>query len=322
MRVLVLGGTGLVGWAIRRLVADQNGNGNGNGEWIFVSSKQADLRNMKETCALLKRTKPTHVIHLAANVGGLFKNLAHNADMLMDNVLINTNVIKACHRYNVQRGVFFLSTCIFPDHPEAGYPMAENDLHEGPPHPSNYGYAYSKRILDTLCQAFNQQYGREYIAVIPTNIYGPHDNFSLENGHIIPALIHKAHNAKKAGGVLTVAGTGKPLRQFMYADDIARLCIWALTSYDSTERLVFAPPASEEVCIDFIVKCIATNMGIEYVYDTDRSDGQYRKTVSNSNLMAALNRTGAEFKFTPLEEGIKKTIEWFNNSWSSIRVRV
>ncbi|XP_064124240.1 GDP-L-fucose synthase isoform X2 [Loxodonta africana] len=186
VRILVTGGSGLVGRAIQKVVAD--GAGLPGEDWVFVSSKDADLTDAAQTRALFEKVRPTHVIHLAAMVGGLFRNIKYNLDFWRKNVHINDNVLHAAF-----------------------------EIHNGPPHSSNFGYSYAKRMIDVQNRAYFQQYGRTFTAVIPTNVFGPHDNFNIEDGHVLPGLIHKVHLAKSSGSALTVWGTGKPRRQFIYS---------------------------------------------------------------------------------------------------------
>ena len=164
-------------------------------DFIFVSSKDADLTKYNETYSLFKKLEPDYVIHLAACVGGLFKNMNQKVDMFEINNLINFNVVKISHEFKVKKLICCLSTCIFPD--KTTYPIDETMLHNGPPHSSNDAYAYAKRMLEVHCKAYQEQYNDNFICVIPTNIYGPHDNYSLDDGHVIPALTHRCYLANK-----------------------------------------------------------------------------------------------------------------------------
>ncbi|XP_061634501.1 GDP-L-fucose synthase-like isoform X2 [Phyllopteryx taeniolatus] len=199
MRVLVTGGSGLVGMAIQHVVKEERGGYEGE-EWIFLSSKDANLMSMKETRDVFRKHQPTHVIHLAAMVGGLFKNLKCNLDFWRNNIHINDNVLQAAHEVGVVKVVSCLSTCIFPD--KTTYPINETMIHNGPPHESNFGYAYAKRMLDVHNRAYFEQHGHCYTAVIPTNVFGPHDNYSIEDGHVVPGLIHKTYIAKSCQFVI------------------------------------------------------------------------------------------------------------------------
>ncbi|EMP32487.1 GDP-L-fucose synthase [Chelonia mydas] len=172
-------------------------------------------RNAAETRALYEKHRPTHVIHLAALVGGLFKNIKYNLDFWRRNVHINDNVLHSAYEFGVQKVVSCLSTCIFPD--KTSYPIDETMIHNGPPHSSNFGYSYAKRMIDVQNRGYFEQHGCRFTAVIPTNVFGPHDNYNIEDGHVLPGLIHKVYLAKKNGTALTVWGTGKPRRQFIYS---------------------------------------------------------------------------------------------------------
>jgi GDP-L-fucose synthase len=172
IRVLVTGGTGLVGKAIETVIREEN---NSDEFWFFASSKDADLRDRASTHALFDRLQPTHVIHLAAMVGGLFKNLRYKVEFYRENTLINDNVMELSREFKVVKLVSCLSTCIFPD--KTTYPIDETMVHNGPPHTSNEGYAYAKRMIDVMNRCYNEEYGCNFTSIIPTNIYGPHDNY-------------------------------------------------------------------------------------------------------------------------------------------------
>lgn len=221
MIVLVTGGTGLVGKAIEAVVkADPECV---DDTWFFASSKDADLRDREQTRALFERVKPTHVIHLAAMVGGLFRNMKYKVEFYRENVLINDNVMECSRLFGVSKLVSCLSTCVFPD--KTAYPIDETMIHNGPPHTSNEGYAYAKRMIDVLNRCYAEEYGSNFTSIIPTNIYGPEDNFSIDDGHVIPGLIHKCYLAMKANTDLTIWGSGRPLRQFIYSRDLAALTV-------------------------------------------------------------------------------------------------
>ena len=200
--VLVTGGTGLVGKAIESVVKSNEAEFE-SFNFVFISSKDGDLSDLSQTRALFQRVKPNYVIHLAALVGGLFRNLDNNLDFLRVNLAINDNVLRMCHELQVIKCISCLSTCIFPD--KTSYPIDESMIHLGPPHDSNFGYSYAKRMIDILNKGYADYYKRHkdpnrsndtlFTSIIPTNVYGPHDNFNLEDSHVIPGLIHKAYTA-------------------------------------------------------------------------------------------------------------------------------
>jgi len=314
-KVLVTGGSGLVGMAIKEVVTkDPDGAGKG-AEWMFARSKDADLRDLGETMALFEKFKPTHVIHLAANVGGLFKNMKYKVEMYRENFLINDNVLHCAHTVGCQKVVSCLSTCIFPD--KTSFPIDETMVHNGPPHPSNEGYAYAKRMIDTANRCYHDQHGRMFTSVVPTNIYGRHDNYHLEDSHVVPGLMHKLLIAKQKGEPFVVRGTGKPLRQFIFSVDLAELMVWAMWEYDSVEPLILSPDEKEEVSIGDVATMIAKAMDYQgdLSFDPSFADGQYKKTASNEKLRSLR----PDYKFTSMEEGLKQSVEWFVANFDSVR---
>ena len=220
-KILVTGADGLVGSALRRI--------NPPGA-VFVMRKDADLTNFEATKKLFEKIVPTQVVHLAAQVGGIGGNAMHSGEFFRNNIMINTNVLEAARLIGVKGLISFMSTCVFPDKCE--YPLNEKNLHAGPPHSSNFGYAYAKRMLEVQSAAYRREWGCNFIVGIPTNIYGPNDNFNLTEGHVLPALIHKCYLAKQNKTPLSIWGSGEPLREFVYADDIAGLALWALEHYN------------------------------------------------------------------------------------------
>eukprot|EP00879_Flechtneria_rotunda_P031718 GHRR01034672.1.p1 GENE.GHRR01034672.1~~GHRR01034672.1.p1 ORF type:complete len:217 (+),score=36.31 GHRR01034672.1:1324-1974(+) len=204
--VLVTGGTGLVGRAVQYITEQEN---NADEQWVFVGSNDADLLSIEDTTALFDRVKPTHVLHLAAQVGGLFANMRAKVEFWRNNIIMQDNIFQACKNSKVQKLVSCLSTCVFPD--KTTYPINETMVHNGPPHFSNEGYAYAKRMVDVQNRLYQEQYGCNFTSVIPTNIFGPHDNYDLQDSHVIPGLIHKCWLAKANNKPFTILGSGKPL---------------------------------------------------------------------------------------------------------------
>ncbi|KAJ8032381.1 GDP-L-fucose synthase [Holothuria leucospilota] len=310
--IMVTGSSGLVGKAIQK-VAEEDPRP--DEKFVFVSSKDADLTSRAETEALFEKHHPTHVIHLAAMVGGLFRNLRYNLDFWRNNCLINDNVLHTSHLHDVEKVVSCLSTCIFPD--KTTYPIDETMIHNGPPHDSNFGYSYAKRMIDIQNRGYFVQHKRRYTSVIPTNVFGPHDNFNLEDGHVVPGLINKVYTAKKNGTPFTIWGTGAPLRQFIYSIDLARLFLWVLREYDEVDPIILSVGEEDEVSIKEAAESIirAFNFTGEVVYDTSKSDGQFKKTASNAKLRKFL----PDFKFTPLDVAIKETVDWFVENYDTAR---
>ena len=307
LKLLVTGGTGMVGTAINAVLNHTKY------ETIFLSSKQCDLTDNKKTLSFFQKFKPDYVIHLAANVGGLYKNMNEGVQLYEQNMDINKNVIKASHAINVKKLIATLSTCIFPD--KTTYPIDESMLHDGPPHYSNAGYAYAKRMLEVQIKIYNKQYNTNYVCVIPTNIYGENDNYNLQNAHVIPALIHKCYLAKQIGTPFVVKGTGKPLRQFIYSKDLARLMIWTLEEYEDKSPLILAPTK------EYTIKEVAEKIAKAFKYndllkfDPSFSDGQYKKTASNKKLLSICPL----IDWTEFENGIKSSVDWFVNNFDKAR---
>ncbi|OQS07520.1 hypothetical protein THRCLA_00470 [Thraustotheca clavata] len=315
MIVLVTGGSGLVGRAVEEYVKNNKLN---DETWYFTNSKEANLTDLEATKRLFLKYKPTHVLHLAAKVGGLFYNLHQPVDFYRENTLINDNVLLCAHESNVVKVVSCLSTCIFPN--EITYPIDESMVHNGLPHTSNIGYAMAKRNLDILNQCYGRQYDRCFTSVIPTNVYGPHDNFNLEESHVIPGLIHKCYLAKRDQTPFVVSGTGSPLRQFIFSSDLAALMVWAIRSYDDRNPLILSVDESAEVSIKYVAETIASALKFTgpIVFDRSKSDGQYKKTASNAK-MRSLSPSLATFNFTSFEDGITHTVGWFIQEFSSCR---
>ena len=308
-RLLVTGQSGLVGSQFK-------------GDLIALNSKVCDLRDQKSVDKIFsfytnkeiqKEFVVDKVIHTAAKVGGLGGNMRYKGEFFYDNIMINTNVIESCRKHNIKDLVVFLSTCVFPENVE--YPLTGNKIHLGPPHFSNDAYAYSKRMADIQIRAYKEQYGLNYKSVIPTNIYGINDNFDIENGHVIPSIIHKCYIARETKTPLTIWGSGKPLREFIYNKDVAVLSEWVLNNYTENEPIILS--TSEEISIKEIVDIIVEIMNFkgEVIWDTSKPDGQFRKPSDNSKIKHYL----PNFNFTPLYDGLKETIEWFESNYNKIR---
>ena len=297
-KILVTGGLGLVGSSIS---AD------------IKIGKEFDLRNSIDTNKMFEIHKPTHLIHCAGKVGGLGGNMKYKGEFFYDNIMMNTNVIEGARMSGVKNLVAFLSTCVFPDKVE--YPLTESKIHLGPPHFSNDAYAYAKRMSDVQIRAYKEQYGLNYKSVIPCNIYGPNDNYDIINGHVLPSLIHKCYLARENKTPLTIWGSGKPMREFIFSRDVAKLTEWVLHNYNESEPILLS--TSEEISIIDVVDIVVELMNFkgQVIYDSSKPDGQFRKPSDNSKIKSYL----PDFKFTPLYDGIKETIEYFEKNYNIIR---
>jgi GDP-L-fucose synthase len=312
--VMVTGGSGLVGAAIKSYI-EEEGHTLPDETWIFLSSADGDLRDRAATEQVFAKYQPTQVIHLAAKVGGLFANMRAKVEFFRENILINDNVMECCRIYQVTKLVSFLSTCIFPDN--IVYPINETMLHNGPPHPSNEGYAYAKRLIDTMNRAYKEEYGCNFTSIIPTNIYGPADNFSIESGHVIPGLIHKCHLAQKNKTDFTIWGSGTPLRQFIYSRDLAELTVWVLREYDDPSPITLSVDEAAEVSIKDVALAVAKAFDFQgnIVFDVTKADGQFQKTASNAKLRGLK----PHYKFTDINTGIQKSVDWFVEHYETAR---
>jgi len=298
-KVLVTGGYGMVGSAME--------------SQIKLSRETCDLTNPKQTEKLFQLIKPEGVIHCAGKVGGIGGNSNYKGEYFYDNLMINTNVIEASRKAGVKNLVAFLSTCVFPD--KVKYPLTVDQIQLGEPHESNYPYAYAKRMADVQIRAYREQYGINYTSIIPSNIYGPNDNFSLEHGHVMPMLIHKLYLAKQNKTDFTVWGSGKPLREFIYSKDIAKIAEWALFNYEGTDPLIIS--GDEEISIKDLVGLLVDEFKFKgkVIFDKTKPDGQLRKPSDNSKIKELL----PDFEYTPFEQGIKETVNWFIENYDEAR---
>ena len=307
-KLLITGGSGLVGSEFKN-------------SSILINSKICDLRITKDVDTLFANLTDQsqgqdtvdRVIHCAAKVGGVSANMKYKGDFFYENIMINTNVIEACRKFGVKKLVSFLSTCVFPD--KIDYPLTEAKIHLGPPHTSNDAYAYAKRMADIQIRSYREQYGLNYKSVIPCNVYGPNDNYDLENSHVLPAIIHKCYLAKKNNSPLTIWGNGESLREFIFSKDVAFLSEWVLENYDEEEPIILS--SSEEVSIKQLVNLVVELMEFEgeVIWDESKPNGQYRKPSDNSKIKKYL----PNFEFTSLREGLKETIDFVKNNYSLIR---
>eukprot|EP00033_Pygsuia_biforma_P003383 GCRY01003706.1.p1 GENE.GCRY01003706.1~~GCRY01003706.1.p1 ORF type:complete len:303 (-),score=10.12 GCRY01003706.1:504-1412(-) len=296
--ILVTGGSGLVGQGLQFVVKNERCCKDEN--WVFLSSKDGDLRCSEDTRKIFEKHQPTHVIHLAAQVGGLFKNMKSKLTMCRDNILLNDNVLHFAHVFRVSKLLSCMTTCAFPD--KISYPIDETMMHLGPPHFSNEGYAYAKRMLDVYNRLYHDEFGMQFTSLILTNVFGPYDNYNMEDGHVIPGLIHRCHQAKMNNEPFVVWGSGKPLRQFVYSLDVGRLFSWALDHYEEIDPILIAGDEKDEISIGKAAELIACAMDYEghILFDSTKADGQFKKTVTN----AKLKRLNPDFCFTNFEEGL------------------
>ena len=299
-KIYVAGHRGLVGSAIyRRLIQEGYTN-------VVVRARQElDLTQAADVDRFFAEERPEYVFLAAAKVGGILANNTYPGDFIRENLAIQLNVIDAAKRYGVKKLVFLGSSCIYPKH--APQPIKEEYLMTGPLEPTNEPYAVAKIAGIVMCQAYNRQYGTNFISLMPTNLYGPGDNFDLETSHVLPALIRKFHEAKvNSSPTVTVWGTGTPRREFLHVDDMADAAVFLMNNYDSGE--IINVGTGEDVSIRELAELIARIVGFqgELVFDTSKPDGTPRKLLDVSRLHAL----GWRAKIS-LEEGIRSTYEWY-----------
>ncbi|MFC4313411.1 GDP-L-fucose synthase family protein [Steroidobacter flavus] len=301
-RVFVAGHRGLVGSAIvRRLQAE------GYRNLLLRSSAELDLRNQAAVDRFFEQERPEFVYLAAAKVGGILANDSYPADFIRDNLQIQTNVIDAAYRFGVRKLAFLGSSCIYPKH--APQPMPESCLLTGPLEPTNEWYAVAKIAGVKMCQAYRKQYGFNAISVMPTNLYGPGDNFDLNSSHVLPALIRKFHEAKQRGeGEVVVWGTGTPRREFLHVDDLADACVFLLERYDSPEPINVG--WGEDISIAELAALVgaAVDYSGKLRFDTSKPDGTPRKLLDVTRLRAL----GWAPKIQ-LRDGVAATYRWFTS---------
>ena len=307
MKILVTGGTGMVGRGFLNVDSSH--------DIKLVGSKDYDLSDYQSACKMIQENLPDAIIHLAARVGGVKSNTDFVADFYHQNVMINSNVLQAAHVNGVEKLVSLLSTCVYPD--KVSYPLTEDQIHNGRPHKSNFGYAYAKRMLDVHSRALRQQYGRNYICAVPNNLYGPGDYFDLENCHVLPAIIRKVYEAKALGKEVVLWGDGSPLREFTFSGDIAKVLLFLLENY--TGEMPINIGQTGEQTISEVTQKICTIMDYDYNmirWDMTKPAGQYKKPSSNDEL----KRLGwCIDDYTPIEDGLLKTCRWFEKQYPRIR---
>lgn len=299
-RIYVAGHRGLVGSAIlRRLLRD------GHTNLLTRSRQELDLTDQAAVMDLFASERIEYVFLAAAKVGGILANMSNSAQFIYENLAIQTHVINACHRFGVRKLLFLASSCVYPR--QAPQPTPESALLSAPPEPTNEGYAIAKIAGIKMCEAYNRQYGTNFISAVPCNAYGPNDNFDLQSAHVVPALLRKFHTAMTSGTPdVIVWGSGTARREFLHVDDLADACLFLMRSYDRNELINVG--AGSDVTILELARLIKGVVGYtgEIRLDPSKPDGIPRKLVEVSRLYGL----GWRPKI-PLREGLKHTYEWF-----------
>lgn len=300
-KIFVAGGqSGLVGTAIVRSLEKK-----GFVRIITRTRREVDLLNQHSVHNFFEKEKPEYVFLAAAKVGGIWANNTQKADFIYDNLQIQTNVIHAAWKYEVKKLLFLGSSCIYPK--QAKQPIKEKYFMTGPLEPTNDAYAMAKIAGIKMCQSFNDQYKTHFISVMPTNLYGPHDNFDLESSHVLPAMIRKFHEAKKRRDKEVVLwGDGSPRREFLYVDDMADACVFLMKTYDDSEIINIGCGKDQTIKkLAHLVKDIVGFKGT-IVWDTSKPNGMMRKQLDVTRLFTLGWRPKMDLK-----TGIEKEYDWF-----------
>lgn len=306
MKILVTGKNGLCGSALwRQLEGSQH-------DFSFVASKDYDLRDTRHVRTLFDKERPDCVIHTAAKVGGILANMTYPEEFLHDNLMMNANLIRACVDYRVERLFAFSSVCVFSDNLTM---LEEDKINDGPVYEANAAYGYAKRMVDAHIVAAKKQFGlKNWCSIIPGNIFGPNDLFSIDKGHIVPAVMHKMFLAKQQGTDLKMIGDGLSLREFIYVDDLARV-IFELLNKDVPDKIIVS--GRTEMSIRDVVSVMADIAGFDgkIIWDATTPNGQRSRPSSKERLDNLLS----DFRYTSVRDGLAETWNWFCVNYPNIR---
>lgn len=306
MKVLITGSNGLLGNALKELLGETH---------IYHTRKDADLTDEKSTKEYItyhvKNSGVDTIIHCAAKVGGVQANSTNNQTFFIENYKINNNVINESFENGVKNFVNLSSTCIFPD-TNITYPLTADQIDIAPPHPSNHGYSYAKRLSGYQTKTIRQLTGNNWITIVPTNVYGPHDNFHPDHSHMIPGIINRAYNCKKNNEDFVVWGDGSPLRQFIHSKDLAKIILWSIDNWNND--IPFMAVNDNEHSVMDIVKIVAKKFDIDsdkLIFDETKPRGQFRKPAKSD--------IPKDYEYINIEQGITETIDWFINNYKTLR---
>lgn len=301
MSILITGGSGLLGRAIEF--------------GLKPSKKDLDLLDYNSLYNYIEKNNIKEIIHCAAKVGGVKENMNNMFSFFYENLQINLNILKICADFKLNNSTFLLSTCIFPA--DAALPLLENQIHLGVPHYTNYGYAYSKRMLHVGTESLLEQFKVNTRCIIPCNLFGKNDNFNLNSGHVIPSLIHKCYLAKITNSDFIVWGSGKAEREFMYADDLAKILklIHIERRTDIPSTMIISPDRT--FTIQEIVESISKKLNYDgkIIFDKSEPDGILKKPSNNS----IFKKYFIDFKFTEFDDALSSTIEYFIKNYNTVR---
>jgi GDP-L-fucose synthase len=299
-RVYVAGHGGLVGSALLRRLRRE-----GYGNVLTATREQLDLRDQAAVNYWFKANRPEYVFLVAGTVGGILANSTRPAEFIYDNMMIHGTVVHASHLFGAKKLLYLGSSCIYPR--LADQPITEDQLLAGPLEPTNEWYALAKITGIKLCQAYRRQYGCNFISAMPTNLYGPNDNFDLQSSHVLPAMIRKFHEAKEAADpTVEIWGTGSPMREFLHVDDLADACLFLMDRYEDAEHINVG--TGQDLTIRDLAELVGSIVypDAELVFDTSKPDGMPRKVLDVSRL----KNLGWQ-PTIPLPQGVRSTYEWF-----------
>jgi GDP-L-fucose synthase len=302
-RILVTEPDGMIGGAIARALARRASE-----RFCLLDSSEVDLRDAVAVSRFFEEERPTHVFLAAGKKGGILANQRFPADLMLDNLAVLPNVIRAAFQAGVRRLLYLGSSCLYPrDCPQ---PMEERSLLAGPFEPTNEAYSMAKMAALKLCQAIRKQYGRSFISAIPTNIYGPGDDFDPDNAHVVAAMIRKFHDAREARhGSVTLWGTGQARREFIFSEDLGRACVFLMEQYDDIEPINIG--AGSDLSIHELAEQVRSAVGFDgkIRFDASKPDGMPRKWLDSSKLTALGWRPEVS-----LEDGLRRTCQWYGSS--------
>ena len=314
-KILITGAKGLCGHALHeKYHNDWSTKRQTPYEACFIGREYGDLTILDNVKRMYDKIQPNYVVHTAATVGGIGGNEAHHGEFFYNNILMNTYMIDQASRHNVEKMIVFSSVCVFPD----GQTLTEKNMHNGPVFSSNFSYGYAKRMVDVQVRAYQKQYGiKNYCSVIPGNLFGNHDNYNLDYGHVIPSLIHKLYLAKRYDKKFTAWGNGSSLREFIYVNDLAKIIFDLLDLPELPLRLIVSGPKQYTIksMVDKLVKIADFNPS-EVVWDISKPNGQHSRPSDLSLFYSYF----PDFKFTDIDDALRISYDWFVKNYPNIRL--
>ncbi|MGA1868165.1 MAG: NAD-dependent epimerase/dehydratase family protein [bacterium] len=304
--ILVTGSSAVLGTAVRAISTNYP-----QYNFIFLTSKDCDLTDSKETLTAIRHYNPDAILHLAAVSGGIGLSMKYPATMLRDNVLLTFNILEAARQCSVKKTIMTLTTGMYPA--KAPLPLREEYIHDGYPHESNYGSSFAKRLIDPAIRAYREEFSMNVIGLVPSGIFGENDNFNYEDAPMVPSLIRRFYENRQGNSEIVIWGDGTPLREYTYSKDLAKIYIWALENYNDAHILNIG--TTEENSVKEIAYMIADILYIDrnrIVFDTTKPAGIFRKNTDNSRF-----RIRSDFTYTPFRVGLEKTIQWFCDAYKN-----